>query len=53
MRLNAYPGGLLQLSPSRTPTSDLDREGEGDLGHGVHAPEMVGPHRTSTRGGMY
>ena len=31
----------------------MDREGEGDLCHCVRAPEMVGPFRTSTCGGMY
>ena len=31
----------------------MNREGEGDLCHCVRAREMVGPHRTSTRGGVY
>ena len=31
----------------------VEREGKGDLCHRVCAPEMVGPHQTSTRAGMY
>ena len=50
---NTCPGGLLESSPCGRPTSDVDREGEGDLCLYVRAPEMVGPHWTSTRGGMY
>ena len=47
------PVAFLESSPCGRPTSDVDCEGEGDLCHCVRAPEMVGPHRTSTRGGMY
>ena len=42
-----------ESSDGGTLTSDLERKGEGDLCHCVRAPEMVGPHRTSTNGGMY
>ena len=46
-------GNFLESGPWGRPTSDVDREGEGDLYHCVRAPEMVGPHQTSSRGGMY
>ena len=47
------PIGFLEQDPGRGPTSNLDREGEGDVRHCLCAQEVVWPHRIATGGGMY
>ena len=45
--------GVLESDPGRGPTSNLDREGEGDVRHCLCAQEVVWPHRIATGGGLY
>ena len=47
------PVAFLEPDPGRGPTSDLDREGEGDARHCLCAQEVVWPHRITTGGGLY
>ena len=53
LRWNTCPGGPLKSSLAGRPTSEVDCEGEGHLCHCLPPLEMVGPHRTATRGGMH
>ena len=46
-------GAVLEPDPGRGPTSNLDREGEGDVRHCLCAEEVVWPHRIATGGGLY
>ena len=50
---NTFPSGLLESGPGGRTTSNVYRQGEGDLCHHVRALEIIGPHQTSTGGGMY
>ena len=45
--------GVLEPDPGGGPTSNLDREGEGDIRHCLCAQEVVWPHRITTGGGLY
>ena len=47
------PVAFLEPDPGRGPTSDLDREREGDVRHYLCAQEVVWPHRIATGGRMY
>ena len=45
--------GVFEPDPGRGPTSNLDREGGGNVRHCLCAQEVVWPHRITTGSGLY